>query len=59
MTVDAVVFDLGNVLVRWDPYLPFVGHMERAEVEEFFDEIDFPTFNHRLDAGRPWAEARA
>jgi 2-haloacid dehalogenase len=59
MTVDAVVFDLGNVLVRWDPYLPFVGRMQRAEVEEFFDEIDFPTFNHGLDAGRPWAEARA
>jgi len=59
MTVDAVVFDLGNVLVRWDPYLPFIGHMERAEVEALFDEIDFPALNHRLDAGRPWAEARA
>ncbi|HEX5332740.1 MAG TPA: HAD family phosphatase [Cellulomonas sp.] len=59
MTVDAVVFDLGNVLVRWDPYLPFVGRMDRAEVEAMFDEIDFPTINHGLDAGRPWAEARA
>jgi 2-haloacid dehalogenase len=59
MTVDAVVFDLGNVLVRWDPYLPFIGHLERAEVEALFDEIDFPTLNHHLDAGRPWAEARA
>jgi 2-haloacid dehalogenase len=58
-TVDAVVFDLGNVLVRWDPYLAYVGRMERAEVEDFFDEIDFPTLNHRQDAGRPWAEARA
>jgi len=59
MSVDAVVFDLGNVLVRWDPYLPFVGRMERADVEAMFDEIDFPTINHGLDAGRPWAEARA
>lgn len=59
VTVDAVVFDLGNVLVRWDPYLPFVGRMDRAEVEAMFDEIDFPTINHGLDAGRPWSEARA
>ncbi|HEX7804588.1 MAG TPA: HAD-IA family hydrolase [Cellulomonas sp.] len=59
MTVDAVVFDLGNVLVRWDPFLPFVGQMDRAEVEALFDEIDFPSINHGLDAGRPWAEARA
>ncbi|MGV8977499.1 MAG: HAD family hydrolase [Cellulomonas sp.] len=59
MTVDAVVFDLGNVLVRWDPYLPFVGRMDRAEVEAMFDEIDFPTLNHGLDAGRPWSQAHA
>lgn len=57
--IDAVVFDLGNVLVRWDPYLPYVGRMERAEVEAFFDEIDFPSFNHRQDAGRSWEKARA
>jgi 2-haloacid dehalogenase len=58
-TVDAVVFDLGNVLVRWDPHRPYVGRMERAEVDAFFDEIDFPSLNDRQDAGRPWAEARA
>ena len=57
--IDTVVFDLGNVLVQWDPYLPFVGRMERADVEAFFAEIDFASFNHRQDAGRPWATARA
>lgn len=57
--IDAVVFDLGNVLVRWDPYLPYVGRMERSEVETFFDEIDFPSFNHHQDAGRSWEQARA
>ncbi|MGV8966107.1 MAG: HAD family hydrolase [Cellulomonas sp.] len=57
--IDAVVFDLGNVLVHWDPYLPFVGHLERAEVDRFFADIDFPTFNARQDAGRTWAQARA
>ena len=57
--IDAVVFDLGNVLVTWDPYLPFVGRMERSEVEAFFREIDFPAVNRRLDAGGSLAQARA
>ena len=59
MSVDAVVFDLGQVLVRWDPYLPYAGRMVREDVDAFFDEVDFPTFNHHQDAGRSWAEARA
>ena len=29
--IDAVVVDLGNVLVLWDPYLPFVGRMTRGD----------------------------
>lgn len=57
--IDAVVFDLGNVLIRWDPYLPFVGRLERAEVDRFFADVDFPAFNARQDAGRTWAQARA
>lgn len=57
--IDAVVFDLGNVLVLWDPYLPFVGRMTRGDVQTFFDDIDFPTFNRLQDAGRPWDLARA
>ena len=57
--VDAVLFDLGQVLVEWDPFGPFVGRHGRAEVQAFFDEIDFPAFNHLQDAGRTWADARA
>ncbi|MFI2752035.1 HAD family hydrolase [Cellulomonas sp. P22] len=56
-TVDAVVLDLGNVLVRWDPVLAFVGHLSAGEVDELFDEVDFAAFNHLQDAGRPWDEA--
>jgi len=58
-TTDTVVLDLGNVLVRWDPYLAFAGHLPRAEVDRFFDEVDFAALNHAQDAGRPWASARA
>jgi 2-haloacid dehalogenase len=55
---DTVVFDLGNVLVRWDPYRPFLGVLTRDEVVEFFEAIDFPAFNREQDAGRTWAQAR-
>lgn len=58
---DAVVFDLGGVLVDWDPrllYRTMLGSDE--EIAAFFDEVDFAGWNHRLDAGeRTWAEAVA
>lgn len=57
--LDAVLFDLGRVLVDWDPYRPYAGRYPRAEVERFFAEIDFMAFNHLQDAGRSWADARA
>ena len=57
--LDAVLFDLGNVLVRWDPYLPYEGRYAREEVERFFREADFAALNHAQDAGEPWASVRA
>ena len=56
--IGAVVFDLGNVLVGWDPYRPFVGRLPAREVEAFFTDLDFMAFNHHQDAGRSWADAR-
>ncbi|HEY0186262.1 MAG TPA: HAD family phosphatase [Cellulomonas sp.] len=57
--IDTVVLDLGNVLVRWDPTLPFAGHLSAAQVRRLFDDLDFPALNLAQDAGRPWAQARA
>lgn len=57
--VDTVVFDLGNVIVRWDPYGPFEGVLDRAQTAAVFDEIDFLGVNHAQDAGRSWAQGRA
>lgn len=57
--IDTVVLDLGNVLVRWDPYGPFAGLATREEVAAVFEEIDFFGLNHIQDAGRSWADARA
>lgn len=57
--VDAVLFDLGNVLVRWDPYLPYAGRYPREAVERFFREAAFPALNHAQDAGQAWPSLRA
>lgn len=58
VSLDAVLFDLGRVLVDWDPFRPYAGRVARAEVERFFAEIDFMAFNHLQDAGRSWVDAR-
>ncbi|WP_456788483.1 HAD-IA family hydrolase [Cellulomonas sp. P5_C5] len=57
--IDTVVLDLGNVLVRWDPYRPFVGRLPAPATEAFLAGFDFMAFNHLQDAGRSWADARA
>jgi len=57
--IEAVVLDLGNVLVRWDPRRPFVGRLGASATEAFLTEFDFLGFNHRQDSGRSWADARA
>ncbi|MGI8948201.1 MAG: HAD family hydrolase [Ornithinimicrobium sp.] len=56
---DAVVFDLGNVLVGWDPAGALTHDYTPEQIQEFFDAVDFPALNRRQDAGRPWAKARA
>jgi 2-haloacid dehalogenase len=57
--VDAVIFDLGNVLITWDPF-PAIAKAVGAEKAKLFladEEFGFMAWNHRQDAGRPWAEA--
>lgn len=56
--VDAVVFDLGGVLVDWNPrYLYRKIFGTEAEVEEFLERVCTPAWNAEQDRGRPWAEA--
>ena len=59
--VDAVVFDLGNVLIRWDPVAAVAGGvgLDRARAFLTDDEFDFAGWNRQQDAGRGWAEAEA
>jgi 2-haloacid dehalogenase len=58
--VDTVVFDLGNVLIAWDPrrlYRQLIEDEER--MEWFLREICNSAWNEQQDAGRPWSEATA
>jgi 2-haloacid dehalogenase len=59
--VEAVVFDLGGVLIDWNPrYLYrqlFDGDDEAMEA--FLSEITTQEWNARQDGGRTWAEAVA
>lgn len=55
--ITAVVFDVGNVLVRWDRRLPYVNHFaDPAELDRFLDEVIPLSWHAQHDAGRPAAE---
>ena len=56
-----VIFDLGGVLIDWNPrylYRPLFADDEPG-MERFLAEVCSPAWNLGLDAGRPYAEAVA
>jgi 2-haloacid dehalogenase len=57
--INTVLFDLGGVLIDWDPRYLYRLLMPADEVEAFLDEIDFAAWNHGQDAGGSWADAVA
>ena len=59
--MDAILFDLGNVLIDWNP-----RHLYRklfdgddAAMEHFLDTVCTGEWNRQMDAGKPFAEAVA
>ena len=57
---DTVVFDLGGVLIDWNPrYLYRQLFDDEAAMERFLAEVCTPQWNEQQDAGRPWREAVA
>ena len=57
----AVVFDLGGVLIDWNPrylYRTLFGD-DIAAMEHFLTHVCSPAWNHRQDAGRSFAEGSA
>jgi FMN phosphatase YigB (HAD superfamily) len=59
-TIDAVVFDIGGVLLDWSPdYLYAELIPDEAERTRFLTEVATPDWNAQQDAGRTWSEAVA
>ncbi len=58
MTPTAVVFDVGRVLVRWEPD-PVLSALLGDDLAAFRAEVDFLAWHQNQDAGRSEAEALA
>lgn len=58
--IDAVVFDLGGVLIDWNPrhlYRKLIS--DEAAIERLLAEVCTAEWNHGLDSGRPFDEGIA
>jgi len=58
MQIKTIVFDLGGVLIDWDPaYLYRKIFDDPKEMDYFLTQVCTPNWNEQQDAGRSWAEA--
>ncbi|MBS1210343.1 MAG: family hydrolase [Proteobacteria bacterium] len=54
--IDTVIFDLGNVLIPWEPRWLFRKLIaDEAQIEHFLQEVDFNAWNAAHDKGQPFA----
>lgn len=52
--LDTVIFDLGKVLLNWEPERAFAAVLPENEIAALMEEISFSDWNHASDAGRPF-----
>jgi 2-haloacid dehalogenase len=58
--IQNILFDLGNVLIRWDPRNHYRERFDtEAEMEAFLADVTPGTWNHEMDLGKPFAQAIA
>lgn len=55
--VQAVVFDIGNVLVGWQPEAFFDASIGEARRKELFAQVDLHSMNLAVDRGAPFAQS--
>ena len=56
--IDTIVFDLGGVLIDWNPRYVYRTIFEtEAEIDDFLENVCTHDWNAQQDAGRPLAEA--
>ena len=59
-SVRAIIFDLGGVLLDWDPRYLYRSYFQHPDdMEAFLSEIDFSAWNRQQDEGRRFADGVA
>ncbi|TGV01580.1 HAD family hydrolase [Flavivirga rizhaonensis] len=58
-TIDTIIFDLGGVLIDWNPEYVYLDEFngDREKMQWFFDNICTNDWNENQDAGYPMAKA--
>jgi 2-haloacid dehalogenase len=58
--IDHIVFDIGKVLIHYDPHIPYSRIIpDQAERDWFFLNVCTHEWNLEQDRGRQWSEAEA
>jgi 2-haloacid dehalogenase len=59
MPIRAVIFDFGNVLIRWDPHNLYNKYFDNhtIAIDRFLEEINFNKWNLAQDKGYPFKQA--
>ena len=57
MTIEAVVFDIGNVLIKWDPERFYDARIGTEARKRLFAEVPLHEMNLGLDRGDPFRPA--
>ena len=56
--IDTIVFDIGNVLIKWDPRVPYRDYFkDPKDMDFFFENICTMEWNEEQDKGRRTSEA--
>ncbi|MFT3682555.1 MAG: HAD family phosphatase [Ferruginibacter sp.] len=56
--IQTIIYDLGGVLIDWNPMYVYENYFDSAEKKQyFFDNICTPDWNEEQDAGRSIVEA--
>ena len=56
MTVGAVVFDIGRVLIEWEPERFYDRTLGEERRRALFEAVPLHAMNERVDLGHPWEE---
>ncbi len=58
--INHIVFDIGKVLIHYDPHIPYSRLIpDDAERAWFFENVCTHDWNLEQDRGRKWADAEA